>query len=428
MTYIAIKAENITKTFRKFHKKSSFAGLASMLFTSKKRQFSEEVVVAVDNLSFELKKGEALGIIGNNGTGKSTLLKILCGITKQTSGTVTVDGEISAFLDMGVALVPELTGSENIFIYGEFQGLSPANLKLMYPSIVKFSELDDYIDTPVKYYSTGMMMRLAFSVVAHSKKDILMFDEAFAVGDIFFRTKCQKWLDELKNRNKSIVLVSHSMNEVVNFCDHLILMDKGKIIANGNVGDVVNFYNETYLRKGNKQSEKFQDMDSTVASAKKNITDEVQWTDAEAPGDIHCKIIGAQIINSVGTTEANNEDLKLKILAAISDFTGDIGFIISDILENRVICEFALHHFKRESASFQNDKFDLVWSIPRHLLNNGVYKIGIIILNSEGSVRYRALNVLSFKIERENEPENRYVFPLRAKHDFSISEHRPSNH
>jgi ABC-type polysaccharide/polyol phosphate transport system ATPase subunit len=426
MKDLAIKAENITKIFHRTHKKSSIAGLAGNLFSGKYRENNDNIVVAVDDLSFELKTGEALGIIGNNGAGKSTLLKILCGITKPSSGKVFIDGEISAFLDMGTAMVPELTGKENIFIYGEFQGLSPATIRKRYTSIVEFSELDDFIDTPVKYYSSGMMMRLAFAVVAHSEKDILMFDEAFAVGDIFFRAKCQKWLNDLRNKNKSIILVSHSMNELANFCDRLILLDKGKIIASGSVSEVVKNYNERQFRWGKKQPLlKIHSSNTIVTEAKNKTVEEVQWSKTEAPGDGHCMILGAQLVSNGETKDGKDGGaLDLIIRASLYDFAGDIGFIISDVLESRIVSDFARHHFEKEHSSFPEGDFNLEWSIPQHLLNNGIYKVSILILDSGRHIQYRTLNVVSFEIMRENEPENLFIFPLKTDHDFLISEHK----
>lgn len=422
MKDIVIKAENITKIFHKTHKKSSFTGFTYGMFSKGRKEIREDIVTAVDNISFEIAKGQTLGIIGNNGAGKSTLLKILTGITKPTSGKVTVNGEISAFLDMGSSLIPELTGKENIFIYGELQGISPANIRKWYSSIVEFSEIGDYIDTPIKYYSSGMIMRLAFSVIVFSDKDIFIFDEAFAVGDIMFRAKCQKFLYDLKKKNKSVILVSHNMHEAANLCDHMILLNKGKIIASGNAVEVIRHYNDIKYKKDGKGKDVIELYELAKIPENKKIKQEVVWNEDLAPEDIGCKILGAQILCDPEKNKNNGGDLSLRVFIKTSSFHGDIGFAVTDFLDYKLFGDYTLHHLEHNNASVSDGEYALTWSIPLNLLNNGIYKVSLFIFNSEQSVSYRLFDILTFEVCHENDKDQNFYLPVRIKLDFSITD------
>lgn len=197
---------------------------------------------ALKDISFEIKKGETFGIIGRNGSGKSTLLQIMAGILQPTSGQVTIHGRVAALLELGSGFNPEFTGRENVILNGMILGLSRSGIGEKLPQIVEFADIGDFIDQPVKLYSSGMFVRLAFAVAAGIDADLVLIDEALAVGDIFFRQKCYRRLQELREKGTSIVLVSHAMNEVEQFCERALLLHDSHMIYLGSAVEAVKRY------------------------------------------------------------------------------------------------------------------------------------------------------------------------------------------
>lgn len=212
-------------------------------------------ILALQDINFEVKQGEAVGIIGSNGSGKSTLLKIISRIVRPTHGTIRGRGKVSSLLEVGTGFHPELTGRENIYISGYMLGMGKAEIKTKFDEIVAFAGVDDFIDTPVKRYSSGMYVRLAFAVAAHLEPDILIVDEVLAVGDADFQKKCLGKMREVSQTNgRTILFVSHSMQAVKNLCDKAMWLNKGKMQAFGEVAGVVNKYLTTVQKDKLKQS------------------------------------------------------------------------------------------------------------------------------------------------------------------------------
>ena len=227
---VAISVSNLHKSFR-LPTERAF-GLKQAIFNRLKgiKGYKEQKVLR--GIDFEVKKGEFLGIVGRNGSGKSTLLKVLAGIYVPEEGTVEVHGNLVPFIELGVGFNPELTGRENIYLNGAMLGFSNHEMDRMFNSIVKFAELEDFMDQKLKNYSSGMQVRLAFSIAIRARGDILILDEVLAVGDAAFQEKCQQYFESLHG-NQTVVLVTHSMENVRKFCDRAILIDKGKITCEG---------------------------------------------------------------------------------------------------------------------------------------------------------------------------------------------------
>lgn len=199
---------------------------------------------ALKDVSFNLKKGETLGIIGANGSGKSTLLKIMSDILKPSHGHAVLHGKVASILDIGTGFHPDLTGNENVFLSGTLMGMSKKEIELVYSELIDFSELSDFINEAVKTYSSGMYMRLAFSIFAYLKPEILILDEVFSVGDVAFQKKCNLKLKELLKKDITLVMVSHSIDEISNMCSRIIIIEKGMVIQDGHSFDITNFYLE----------------------------------------------------------------------------------------------------------------------------------------------------------------------------------------
>lgn len=309
---IAIKVENVSKNFVLPHEKVS---TIKSLFTSatKKRNKGTETQHALKDISFEVKKGEFFGIVGRNGSGKSTLLKILANIYQPTTGTIETKGKLVPFIELGVGFNPELTGRENVFLNGAMLGFAENEIEAMYDDIVEFAELERFMDQKLKNYSSGMQVRLAFSMATRSQADILLVDEVLAVGDADFQRKCFEYFRELKKNKKTVVFVSHDMNAVRQYCDKAILIDKNKVVKSGDANAIAVEYARMFMEG---------DSEKALSKAGKrwgskstyfvNVTTEPsQLSDKNTPivisANIKCQtnaknlIVGFSIKNSSGT-------------------------------------------------------------------------------------------------------------------------------
>lgn len=275
---IAIKVSNVTKAYKIFDTPGQ-RFLYHMFKTKSGRDF-----VALDNISFEVKKGESFGIIGRNGSGKSTMLQILAGIIKATSGKIQINGKIAALLELGSGFDPESTGYENIYMNAAILGVSKEDIDDKVGEIIEFADIGDFVNQPVKTYSSGMFIRLAFAVAINVEADIILIDEALAVGDVFFRQKCYAKLDQLKEEGKTIILVSHGMNEVEQFCDRALLLDHGHSIMLDESRRVVREY---YIidQKNNNDKEKSNN-ESLKNSKRENEKEKVDFGGWQIKDDI----------------------------------------------------------------------------------------------------------------------------------------------
>jgi len=236
---IAVKVNNVSKTFRIPHKKID--SMRSVFVNSLQKNTYEEFN-ALDDISFDVAKGEFLGIIGHNGAGKSTLLKILAGVYNPSSGSIEINGMIAPFLELGIGFNPELSGRDNVYLNATVLGLTKKQIDEKFDDIVEFSELEKFIDQQLKNYSSGMKARLAFSVSIHANREILLMDEVLAVGDSAFQEKCLDIFKSYKKAGRTVILVTHSMTTVREYCDRALLLSKGKLLEVGDVDDVCDEY------------------------------------------------------------------------------------------------------------------------------------------------------------------------------------------
>lgn len=237
---------------------------------------------ALDNISFEVKDGETLGIIGQNGAGKSTLLKIFSRITKPTRGKATIRGRVGSLLEVGTGFHSELSGRENIFMSGAIMGMKHREIERKFDEIVAFAEVENFLDTAVKHYSSGMFMRLAFSVAAHLEPEILIVDEVLAVGDITFQRKCLNKMQDISHHGRTVLFVSHNMQSVARLCNRAIWLDKGGIREDGSAPEVVGSY----------------------LNAEANLGTERVWDDQESPGNEVTKLKKIRVFSDTQQTEA----------------------------------------------------------------------------------------------------------------------------
>ncbi len=233
-----IVLRNVHKYFFLQHQKT-LKELVQAVFKNRK---TLEKVHALNNISLSIEKGESVGIIGKNGAGKSTLLKLIAGVSSPTSGVITVCGKVVPLIELGAGFHPELTGKENIFLNGVILGMKESYLKEKFSEIVNFAEIGNFIDVPFKFYSTGMKMRLAFSVAVFVNPDILLLDEIMAVGDLEFQKKCLAKMEEFKRKGTTTIFISHNMEAVKNFCDRVIYLREGRVMFDGEVNQGIEMY------------------------------------------------------------------------------------------------------------------------------------------------------------------------------------------
>lgn len=276
MTEIAIKTEHITKIYNLYNKQSDRVKETFHPW----RKIYHDPFKAIDNLSFQVKKGESVGIIGRNGSGKSTLLQIVCGILTPTSGSIEVNGRVSALLELGAGFNPEFTGVENIYLNASILGFSKGETDRKFDEILAFADIGNFIHQPVKTYSSGMYVRLAFSIAVHVSPEILIIDEALAVGDIFFRQKCLQHMQNYMHGCTKII-VTHDMQSVANMCERVIVLDEGSKIFEGTPLKGIEYYTKIMHNELFEPAEKA--FPEPVASRYVGETDRVDWV--EVPED-----------------------------------------------------------------------------------------------------------------------------------------------
>lgn len=235
---IAIKAENISKKYS-LQKQKTFKEFLPALFSGKETKTNFN---ALSKLDFELEQGDSLAIMGRNGSGKSTLLKLIAGVTKPSDGRITVNGRVAPLIELGAGFHPELSGRENVYLNGSILGIKRVDMDKLYPSIVEFAELENFMDQPIKHYSSGMYMRLAFAVAVAETPDILLIDEILAVGDQNFQQKCLNRMAEFKELGSTMVMVSHSMEMVKQYCNKGLVLQNGKQIFYGDIKEATSIY------------------------------------------------------------------------------------------------------------------------------------------------------------------------------------------
>lgn len=247
MAATVIKVNRVSKRFKLPHEKTTSVKSAVINSWRHRRRFSMQQ--ALEEVSFEVKQGEFFGIVGRNGSGKSTLLKLIAGIYQPSGGSITVNGKLVPFIELGVGFNPELSGRENVYLNGALFGFSHKEIDKQYHDIVSFAELENYMDQKLKNYSSGMQVRLAFSMAIRAQSDILLIDEVLAVGDADFQKKCFAYFRNLKKQGKTVVFVSHDMDAVREYCDRAILIEDSRLIASGSPSKIASSYLKMFESK-----------------------------------------------------------------------------------------------------------------------------------------------------------------------------------
>jgi len=398
----AIDVTDATKIYRKWGRRRQFATLKSAVLTGSflSDLRADETFPAVQNVSFSVPAGSTFGIVGRNGSGKSTMLKLVAGITKPTSGQVRVEGRISALIELGAGFHPEISGRENVFINGIMLGLTKREVQRRFDAIVEFAELEEFIDAPVKTYSSGMYMRLGFAVAVNVDPDVLLIDEVLAVGDEAFTHKCLDKFAEFRRRGKTILLVTHALGLVERFCDEALWLDAGRVRATGDPRRVIAAY-ITDVEKSEEQQLASGDakVRETAAAAAEvpAAAPESPADTGQAPADMfkategrwgtrEVEITGVELIGEDGPAHIfhSGEQMRVRLAVRASAPTRDFVFGIGIFNADGVCC----YGTNTDIEEFQADEFDgegeVVFAIDRLDLVEGTYKLDVAVHKHDG--------------------------------------------
>lgn len=393
MSDIAIKIENISKKYEIGVKKSgSFRETATdylnrFNFINKNKKTNKEDFWALKNISLEIKKGEAIGIIGKNGAGKSTLLKVLSRITQPTTGRFEINGRVAALLEVGTGFHPELTGRENVYLNGTILGMSRQEIKLKFDEIIDFAGVEKFIDTPVKRYSSGMYVRLAFSVAAHLEPEILIVDEVLSVGDAEFQKKCLGKMDQVANQGRTVLFVSHNMAAIQQLTKRSILLDHGLLIKDSISASCI----KTYLKNEDKN-----ELTNSIETKDKNL------------------LIDNIIFRKDLVETGFNKPLIFDIILTINDNYPymNLGLGIYNTIGARLLTSKAV------VRNLKDGKIIISFSINDHHLPAGNYSLSLGIGVGNFMIYYNT-NILSFEISDEN-MNNELLMPYLKSHRDKI--------
>ncbi len=374
MSESIISVENLSKCYKIGRQAAKGDGLRHVLENAVRAPFDlfrpgaraqrakTEEFWAVKDLSLEIKRGEMMGIIGRNGAGKSTFLKLLSRITEPTSGSIRLRGRVASLLEVGTGFHPELTGRENIFLNGAILGMSRVEIKRKFDEIVAFAEIDRFLDTPVKRYSSGMYVRLAFAVAAHLEPEILIVDEVLAVGDAEFQKKCLGKMEDVSNKDgRTVILVSHQMPVIQNLCTRCILMDRGRLMQEGPTDEIVS----AYMAKGA----------SLAAGGLEHREDRV------GKGDVRVTQINLRDREGNVIQEAiSGNDVVMSFSYSVKE-----GMVLGDCLFCVEVCKDLQEYFSLSSAMVDPRKIQLSgegridFLVPDWPLSRGTYHVNIYV-------------------------------------------------
>ena len=387
---LSIEVKDLVKVYNLYN---SSADRLKEIFSIRGKKFHDNYY-ALNGINFSVKKGETFGIIGTNGAGKSTLLKLITGVATPTEGAVNVNGKISALLELGAGFNKDYTGIENIYLNGTMMGYSREEMKQRIDSIVEFADIGDFIYQPVKTYSSGMFARLAFAVAINIEPEILIVDEALSVGDVFFQNKCYKKFEELREKNITVIFVSHDIGTVKQLCSRVLWLEHGIQQMVGDSVEVCNEYSNSILKKRAKEFEKnnnteFKESVSITKELKLEDYPEITYTN-ESILDENVKIISSFISDHNGKRVSSCLAGEKYTISIVFSTKRDIpeciaGFVIETVKGLWVINCNSIASGLKDTFSVKKDtinKIDFTFQMPK--LVNGDYVVGVAI--SEGSV------------------------------------------
>ncbi len=412
---LAINVDHVSRVYQKYSFQHRFKTFKSAIIKGDifKSLRPDELVMALDDVNFKVEKGTTFGVIGENGSGKSTLLKVISGIAKPSSGRVEVNGKISALIELGAGFHPEITGRENVYINGIMLGLSKKEIDEKFDEIVKFAELEKFIDAPVKTYSSGMYMRLGFSVAINVHPDILLVDEVLAVGDASFVPKCLDRIADFHQKKKTILFVSHDLSSVEKICNRVIWLKNGKVQIIGEPKRVVDAYLQDVTEKKEEDFEKRQ----------QEVTGEENWGEEQREnrwGDRKIEIIKVSMKSLDGKEKyvfSPDEGMDIEIDIAARSEVKDFVFGIGLFNSQRIFCygtNILLENFEPISLKGEGK---VVCRIGKLNLVNGTYYLDVATHKKNGYPYDYHRNLYSFMVSSRYKDDG--IF--RPEHSWNFS-------
>jgi lipopolysaccharide transport system ATP-binding protein len=381
---IVIRAENVSKRYRISH----LAGQGTLRDTMHhaarlawrrlrwNTRLTREDFWALRDVNFEIKRGDVVGVIGRNGAGKSTLLKLLSRITEPTSGRISIQGRMASLLEVGTGFHPDLSGRDNIYLNGALLGMKRAEIRAKFDEIVTFAEVERFLDTPVKRYSSGMYVRLAFSVAAHLEPEILIIDEVLAVGDAAFQKKCLGKINQVsRDAGRTVIFVSHSMGVVANLCRQAIFMERGQVVRTGPVGEIVG----AYIQSGN------------------HASGEVSWEETdERAGNTRMRLRRARVVSEGRVCRDVPIDRDIWVEYEFSVFTPGLTLTSSiHLFDKHGSCVLSSGPGNSTpAAGVYRDRVRL----PANFLNDGLYSVSILLITESTHIEVNVTEAITFTV------------------------------
>lgn len=465
MTYPAIEVKALCKRFplNRCAPSNNFVGNESV-----KTNLTGNVLHALNDVSFEVKKGEVFGVIGHNGSGKSTLIQILASVIAPTSGEALIDGTVASILDVNSGFHPELTGRENVFLRGALVGMSRKRISERFDEIVAFSQIEEFIDQPVKTYSSGMLVRLAFSVAAHLEADIVLLDEVISVGDAEFRAKSYRKMRELTRSGRTVIIISHELNAIVELCQRALLLSEGKVAKIGPAKEVVSFYLDqvmamrlaekgdavqlsAFLRKHiyelnteirdkkelmqalpESDAETLRGEINSLLSVRDHVSDRLNqikertgadsnanqlvWPSSTAPGNSDIILLELGLFDSDGTPKTEFGQLEPVLIRMTYQKLNDTPSIPT-LLLNYQMSDLAISGNPFFSSDESAQGFDLLagvysrqCSVPARTLNTGSFTVDITFIDAQKEELTPVQGIIGFTVRYENEMADRFAY------------------
>jgi ABC-type polysaccharide/polyol phosphate transport system ATPase subunit len=416
---VAIDVDSVSRIYQKYSAQHRFKTFKSAIVKGDffKSLKPDELVTALDDVSFKVEEGTTFGVIGENGSGKSTLLKVITGIAKPSSGQVTVQGKVSALIELGAGFHPEISGRENVFINGIMLGLSKKEIAEKFDDIVRFAQLEEFIDAPVKTYSSGMYMRLGFSIAINVNPDILLIDEVLAVGDASFVPKCLDRIDDFRRRKKTILFVSHDLATVERICDRVLWLKEGKIRALSQPKRAIDAYLQDIAKK---QKEDFESRQKEIELI---ATEEEMWNDERREarwGKREIEITRVKMRSPDGEEkyvfspdEGMIIEMDVRSSSRIKDFVFGIGIFNSQ----GVRCYGTNTHSEDFEPQSIEGEGSVVCKIEKLNLINGTYYMDVAVHRKDGYPYDFHRNLYSFMISSFYKD----VGIARPRHSWSFS-------
>lgn len=386
---IVIKVEHVSKDFILPHEKvTSVKGLFTSIY--KRRTKAKEIQHALKDVSFEIRKGEFFGIVGRNGSGKSTMLKMLAGIYQPTKGKVETRGKLVPFIELGVGFNPELTGRENVYLNGAMMGFSEKEVDDMYDDIVVFAELEEFMDQKLKNYSSGMQVRLAFSVAIKAEADVLLIDEVLAVGDADFQRKCFDYFRHLKKSKTTVVFVSHDMNAVIEYCDRAVLIEQSRIVMAGNPEMVAREYGQLFVESTEEDTE-------SNAKEGEDSKKRKRWGDQKA-------VVQTCRVDKVGYQADKDREIVIttKVVGKqMVDHNISIGFLVKSSAGVSILGTNTYVQHEIIKGIREGEVVTVSWRIP-NVFGDGKYLVDAAVTSTDGSTNHDwRESICKFRVYRD---------------------------